>query len=88
MSQSLDSLKTMGGTIAAMHVLLIEDDLDLGRAFQSALKVEGLTSEWFRRLLDAPQDADFLNFDCVLRMALRYSANCVTGLTSSLLKPR
>jgi two-component system, OmpR family, response regulator QseB len=49
-----------------MHVLLIEDDLDLGRALQSALKVEGLTSEWFRRLSDAPNDADLLNFDCVL----------------------
>jgi two-component system, OmpR family, response regulator QseB len=45
---------------------LIEDDLDLGRALQSALKVEGLTSEWFRRLSDAPKDADLLNFDCVL----------------------
>ena len=32
-----------------MHILLIEDDLDLGRALQSALKVEGLTSEWLRR---------------------------------------
>jgi two-component system, OmpR family, response regulator QseB len=49
-----------------MHVLLIEDDLDLGRALQSALKVDGLTSEWFRRLSDAPKDADLLNFDCVL----------------------
>jgi two-component system, OmpR family, response regulator QseB len=49
-----------------MHLLLIEDDLDLGRALQSALKVEGLTSEWFRRLSDAPKDADLLNFDCVL----------------------
>jgi two-component system, OmpR family, response regulator QseB len=49
-----------------MHLLLIEDDLDLGRALQSALKVEGLTSEWFRRLSDAPQDADLLSFDCVL----------------------
>jgi two-component system, OmpR family, response regulator QseB len=49
-----------------MHLLLIEDDLDLGRALQSALKVEGLTSEWFRRLSDAPKDTDLLSFDCVL----------------------
>ena len=35
-----------------MHILLIEDDLDLGRALQAALKVEGLTSEWLRRAVD------------------------------------
>ena len=43
-----------------MHILLIEDDLDLGRALQSALKVEGLTSEWLRRAVDAT------TVDCVL----------------------
>ena len=32
-----------------MHLLLIEDDLDLGPALQAALKVEGLSSEWRRR---------------------------------------
>jgi two-component system, OmpR family, response regulator QseB len=50
----------------AMHLLLIEDDLDLGRALQSALKVEGLTSEWLRRVADAPMATDLQNFDCVL----------------------
>jgi two-component system, OmpR family, response regulator QseB len=50
----------------AMHLLLIEDDLDLGRALQSALKVEGLTSEWLRRVVDAPMATDLQNFDCVL----------------------
>jgi two-component system, OmpR family, response regulator QseB len=50
----------------AMHLLLIEDDLDLGRALQSALKVEGLTSEWLRRAVDAPGAADLESFDCVL----------------------
>ena len=49
-----------------MHILLIEDDLDLGRALQSALKVEGLTSEWHRRAADAPIQVDAGLFDCVL----------------------
>ena len=49
-----------------MHLLLIEDDLDLGRALQSALRVEGLSSEWRRRAADAPQAADTGTFDCVL----------------------
>lgn len=49
-----------------MHILLIEDDLDLGRALQSALKVEGLTSEWLRRAVDAPATVDATTTDCVL----------------------
>jgi two-component system response regulator QseB len=49
-----------------MHLLLIEDDLDLGRALQSALRVEGLSSEWRRRAADVPQAVDTSVFDCVL----------------------
>jgi two-component system, OmpR family, response regulator QseB len=49
-----------------MHILLIEDDLDLGRALQSALKVEGLSSEWLRRAQDAPRTVDASVVDCVL----------------------
>lgn len=49
-----------------MHLLLIEDDLDLGRALQAALKVEGLSSEWLRRAADAPRTLDGGGFDCVL----------------------
>lgn len=49
-----------------MHILLIEDDLDLGRALQSALKVEGLSSEWLRRAADAPRTVDASLVDCVL----------------------
>ena len=49
-----------------MHILLIEDDLDLGRALQSALRVEGLTSEWLRRAVDAPATVDATTVDCVL----------------------
>ncbi|KQP39925.1 response regulator transcription factor [Pseudorhodoferax sp. Leaf274] len=48
-----------------MHVLLIEDDLDLGRALQSALRVEGLSSEWRRRAVDVPREVD-ASVDCVL----------------------
>ncbi|MBB3180624.1 two-component system response regulator BasR [Variovorax sp. Sphag1AA] len=53
-------------TIAAVHILLIEDDLDLGRALQAALKVDGLTSEWLRRAADAPRALDAAAYDCVL----------------------
>jgi two-component system, OmpR family, response regulator QseB len=49
-----------------MHILLIEDDLDLGRALQAALKVEGLTSEWHRRAADAPPEIDAAAVDCEL----------------------
>jgi DNA-binding response OmpR family regulator len=49
-----------------MHLLLIEDDLDLGPALQAALRVEGLSSEWRRRAADAPPRLDDAQFDCVL----------------------
>lgn len=49
-----------------MHLLLIEDDMDLGRALQSALKVEAVSSEWRRRAADAPARLDTEVFDCVL----------------------
>ncbi|HVE54033.1 MAG TPA: response regulator transcription factor [Ramlibacter sp.] len=49
-----------------MHILLIEDDLDLGRALQAALKVEGFSSEWRRRAADAPDVVDADTVDCVL----------------------
>lgn len=49
-----------------VHILLIEDDLDLGRALQAALKVDGLSSEWRRRAADAPRDLAATAFDCVL----------------------
>jgi two-component system response regulator BasR len=49
-----------------VHILLIEDDLDLGRALQAALKVDGLSSEWLRRAADAPRSPDATQFDCVL----------------------
>lgn len=36
-----------------MHLLLIEDDLDLGSDLQRALSAQGLTSEWVRSAHDA-----------------------------------
>ena len=49
-----------------MHLLLIEDDLDLGRALQSALKADGFSSEWVRRAASAPSSFDDTSFGCVL----------------------
>ncbi|MCV2360370.1 response regulator transcription factor [Paucibacter sp. TC2R-5] len=41
-----------------MHILLIEDDLDLGRALVHALQLDGLSVEWLRRAADAPLRLD------------------------------
>lgn len=37
-----------------MHLLIIEDDIDLGQALLAALKAEGLSALWVRKLADAP----------------------------------
>jgi two-component system response regulator QseB len=49
-----------------MHLLMIEDDLDLGRALQQALKAEGISSQWLRRAADAPWKLDDPAIACVL----------------------
>jgi DNA-binding response OmpR family regulator len=49
-----------------MHILLVEDDLDLGRALQAALHVEGHSSEWLRRAADAPLQLSATPHDAVL----------------------
>lgn len=49
-----------------MHILLIEDDLDLGAALQSALRLEGHSSVWVRRAADAPLKLDSAEQDAVL----------------------
>ena len=49
-----------------MHLLIIEDDLDLGCSLQRALKTEGITSEWLRRSADAPPSFSDGAVDCVL----------------------
>ena len=48
-----------------MHLLIIEDDIDLGLALQSALKSEGFTCLWVRKLGDAPSVVGE-EIDCVL----------------------
>ena len=49
-----------------MHVLLIDDDLDLGPALQQALQSEGVSSEWLRTLADGSRFAALNPYDCVL----------------------
>jgi len=39
----------------AMHILIIEDDLDLGFALQQALKAEDISSEWLRSVATSPR---------------------------------
>jgi DNA-binding response OmpR family regulator len=48
-----------------MHVLIIEDDLDLGQAILAALKQDGLTAVWMRTLGGARAVLD-MQADCVL----------------------
>ncbi len=62
----LAKLKDLPWIIQPMHLLLIEDDLDLGRALQQALKVDGLSSEWFRRSADAQAAFTHSSYDCIL----------------------
>lgn len=49
-----------------MHLLLIEDDLDLGASLQKALRGAGFTSEWLRSAAQAREFADFQSHACVL----------------------
>jgi DNA-binding response OmpR family regulator len=49
-----------------MHILIIEDDLDLGTALQQALRAEGISSEWLRRVADAPRAFAADSYDCAL----------------------
>jgi two-component system, OmpR family, response regulator QseB len=49
-----------------MHLLLIEDDLDLGRALLAALQLHGFSVEWWRRAADAPRSLTDLQADAVL----------------------
>jgi len=53
------------GYNGAMHILIIEDDVDLGQAILAALKQDGLTGVWVRTLGDARAVAD-TQADCVL----------------------
>ncbi len=49
-----------------MHILIIEDDLELGLALSKALKANGLTCEWLRRIKDVPLSLKDTPYDCVL----------------------
>lgn len=49
-----------------MHLLIVEDDLDLGRALRQGLKAEGITSEWVRRSADALLLIESALIDCVV----------------------
>jgi two-component system, OmpR family, response regulator QseB len=49
-----------------MHILIVEDDLDLGRALLQALKAEGITSEWVRSTAGARTAIESTSPDCVL----------------------
>jgi DNA-binding response OmpR family regulator len=49
-----------------MHILMVEDDLDLGRALLQGLKTEGISCEWVRRAADARRFIENAALDCVL----------------------
>ena len=49
-----------------MHILIIEDDLDLGHALLQSLKTEGITAEWLRKAAQAPRSLNSQAVDCVL----------------------
>jgi two-component system, OmpR family, response regulator QseB len=49
-----------------MHILIIEDDLDLGRSLQQSLRAEDLSSEWLRSAADARKFIMQNVYDCVL----------------------
>ncbi|WP_332879359.1 response regulator transcription factor [Massilia sp. S19_KUP03_FR1] len=49
-----------------MHILIIEDDIDLGFSLQQALQVEGISSVWLRRVAELPLPQEATQFDCAL----------------------
>jgi DNA-binding response OmpR family regulator len=49
-----------------MHILIVEDDLDLGRSLLQSLRTEGMSGEWLRSVADARNFIMQNNYDCVL----------------------
>jgi two-component system, OmpR family, response regulator QseB len=49
-----------------MHLLLVEDDLDLGRSLHQALADAGFTVEWVRRAADADRFIEMHEYDAAL----------------------
>lgn len=54
------------GEVQSMHILIIEDDLDLGQALTKALQANGISCEWLRRIRDAPNSFEDGVYDGVL----------------------
>ena len=54
------------GIMRYMHILMVEDDIDLGRALLQALKTEGITGEWFRHAAEARRFVASAAVDCIL----------------------
>jgi two-component system, OmpR family, response regulator QseB len=65
-SQTFGAAKGELSENSHMHILMIEDDLDLGRALLQALKAEGITGQWLRRSTDAPRSFEGEPVDCIL----------------------
>ena len=49
-----------------MKVLMIEDDLDLGRGLLATLKAQSIDCQWIRRAAEAPDSFAGVDYDCVL----------------------
>jgi two-component system, OmpR family, response regulator QseB len=49
-----------------MHILLVEDDLDLGRALHRALTMNEFSCEWVRRIHDVPPTNVGFTYDGIL----------------------
>lgn len=49
-----------------MHILIVEDDIDLGFALQQALKAEQISSLWVRKVADVPDLSADAALDCLL----------------------
>lgn len=49
-----------------MHLLIIEDDMDLGQALLASLRLAGHTATWVRRVQDSIASFDAELVDCVL----------------------
>ena len=49
-----------------MHLLLVEDDLELGAAMHRALAQRGMTSQWVRRAKEASAFTDLDSFSCAI----------------------
>ena len=57
-----------------MHILLVEDDLDLGASLVRALQQDGFTVQWLRRAHDAPLQLDDPGCSAVLQISLTVRA--------------